>query len=280
MARPDLSESGSGRVLSGRFRVSVSSAAPVTIATVGAPCVYRVHNAGKTAFQLNGHTEVLAPRGSVDHNVATTLQVTTTSATAIDVEGIYERLSPDREFRSGKIYVETSPANGTVIVHGRPGSLYRVMNSGRKMFRVVCGTTIEALPGRRSESRSVDIVNHSGDIVITDGNQAPNANSPYEGIFEDVNLCPVDRLGRFKIEGDASVANTERNLILVPNGGSIARDYRFVNTGRAMLEIWQVGGAKLFDVPAESSVDYHVTSSIKVRAALADTRIRGLYYTL
>ncbi len=271
MSRVDPSELGLSKIRSGRFRVK----ADTQVIKVSNKVAYRVFNSGTAPFGFEQNTEVVAPRGSIDLLVDRNLTVQPTAGES--AVGIYEHLLRGSPVRPGKIYV-TEDTNVT-IVSRQPDSLYRILNSGRKMFRITTDGVSVELSGRREEPRSVDVFTSSGTIVIETTGQKPDPLSPYEGVYENVDLQPLTRPGRFSIQGKTLPKETERNIIALGKHGFV-RNYRFINTGEHPFEIEDTEASSKITLAGSCSIDLKVIGAVWVRATQKDHDVKGIYFTI
>ncbi|MFV0443829.1 MAG: hypothetical protein ACK5Q5_09685 [Planctomycetaceae bacterium] len=272
---PKPNERSTGQIIpSGHFRVSRSA----ELVRGGAEATYRVFNTGEAEFELSGIAGKVQRSASVDVVVPKDGTLTVTSASV--AEGVFDRLSPEESGRSGRVNIESTPMVGsTEIAVGLTGACYRFLNSGRKEFVITTSQGVsQILPGRRNESRSIDVFCSTGSIWIAPSGTPPSLRSPYTGVYERVGPNNGGRAGRFKIAGET----TPKARTIIAGGGTTNFDalYRFINAGKYPFSI-TVDGGDAVTLGSESSIDLQLNGLlVEVVAVNAGENIKGIYFML
>ena len=137
-------------IRSGRFEATIKKTdSPIVIVDIGRDAYYRIFNSsdkldnGGVPFKVlhgSGQESIVKPTYTLDVVVTADLQITTDSATDVEVVGMYDFLDTQSEIRSGRFRLRTadSPQSKHKIISTQGGNVayYRIFNSGDESFKI------------------------------------------------------------------------------------------------------------------------------------------------
>lgn len=267
MARPNAQSSRR----SGRFTAADNSATTVKelriIRAGNGP--YRIFNSGEAASSFTVQTQniVVNARCSVDVTASGDV-VIQQAAGGPAIDGMYDAIDGQTAPRGGRF--KGGANDEVVILQGREGVPYRLLNSGKKDLAVkVDGVAFGTIRPRHS----LDLAGVAGKISVTSA-------AKFQGMYEFLTRQAETRSGRFRIKQvtansiDPSVAYT---IIDLSNISGPAW-YRIFNAGENLIKI--VEGAAETDLLPDQSLDFKVGAMnqvIKVKSTAATLPIQGIY---
>lgn len=264
MAKPDLQSFRR----SGRFSAPDNAGAVKNLTIVrGGDTPYRIFNSGDagSSFTVQLQNIVVNPKCSVDVTVIGDV-VIQQAAGASAVEGIYDAIDSQAASRSGRF--KGSANTEVVILQGRNGEPYRVLNSGEKDLEVKVGST------------SVGVIRprHSLDLAGVLGNISVTSTGRLQGMYEYLARPAETRSGRFRIKKDIANHIDPSQPYTIINLSSGSAWYRIFNSGKNLFKI--VEGATETDLLPEQSFDFKVGPTnrvIQVKSTSENLPIQGIY---
>lgn len=235
---------------------------------------YRIFNSGDTAFTI-------LPEGS---STADARKITLSSKSAADVkltgddvyirqasgvaaiEGIYEVVDAQASIRGGRF--KGSAGTDLVILQGREGEPYRILNSGKQELTVKLNGTAFATVRPR----------HSLDVAGIDGQVSVSSAVRVQGMYEYLTKQIETRSGRFRIKQGSGVDPTAAYTIINLTNVTGNAWYRIFNAGEHLIKI--VEGTTETDLLVDQSLDFRVGNTnrvIAVKSTAADRPIQGIY---
>jgi hypothetical protein len=251
-------------IRSGRFNVN-DAAAGLDIIRSSSIVSYRILNGGENNFVVNytGASPSVTPDWSLDFEAAT---VQITGAAGEKVLGVFDRIKPGDDIRSGR-FKSTAGVTNIPIIQNRPNKLYRFFNTGDNPYTLnLNGTTVEVT------------ANNSMDVYVTSNNPSVTVTSVNEvqGAYDALESGDRVRSGRFRFkEGVPPVNRPIIDLRLAP-----ALRYRITNGGRRPF-ILRTAAGDLITLRRDQSIDLRLdaaaTNLISVIATGNNHTITGIW---